>query len=769
MTKKKIAIICGGPSGERGISLNSARSLFDNLDRSKYELSLLYYNPKLEVFELSESQIYSNTPLDFDYKLKSTSKSLSEDDLANKLKNIDLVFPVIHGVFGEDGQLQAILEKLKVKYIGSNPTACINTANKHLCQEELKKAGFYTIENFVVKKGDELPKLENKKYVVKPLHGGSSIGVEYIQSPDELNSKVAKVFRVEEQAIIEPYCEGKEFTIIVLENSKNDPVALLPTEIEFLKDKFFDYRKKYLASPETRYHTPARYSEQQIKEIQKQAEKAFKALNMKDFARMDGWILDDGTIWFNDINAISGMEQNSFVFQSAAVLGLNHKQFLEYLIEKKITKLSSEDKGREVIPILFGGNTAERQVSVMSGTNIWIKLKTSEKYLPIPHLLSREGGIYKIPHILCLHHTVEEIEEKINDFKKEEFVLNLKKHQKILLEKLKINEEDIEEKIFTPIETNLLEISKNYKFIFLGLHGGDGENGKIQKELDELGLKYNGSGANASALCMDKFRTGQKIEQAQIKNVSIAKKRLASLYEEPDSIWQELKKDGFGDSIIIKPHSDGCSAGVIAINNLEEFKKAFTYYKSDNSCIPANAIHSNHGQIELPNRKLTEVLIEKFIFTDKVMIKDMEIEWESINDLIEVTIGVYGQKNKLVVMNPSQTIASSNVLSLEEKFMGGTGINFTPPPTKYVKPSAVEEAKTNLKKVAELLEIQGYARLDTFMNIKTGELTIIEANTLPGMTASTVIYHQALAETPSMKPLEFIEKIIELGKTHVKD
>ena len=102
---------------------------------------------------------------------------------------------------------------------------------------------------------------------------------------------------------------------------------------------------------------------------------------MKDFARMDGWILDDGTIWFNDINAISGMEQNSFVFQSAAVLGLNHKQFLEYLIEKKITKLSSEDKGREVIPILFGGNTAERQVSVMSGTNIWIKLKTSEKNL----------------------------------------------------------------------------------------------------------------------------------------------------------------------------------------------------------------------------------------------------------------------------------------------------------------------------------------------------------------------------------------------------
>ena len=111
-------------------------------------------------------------------------------------------------------------------------------------------------------------------------------------------------------------------------------------------------------------------------------------------------------------------------------------------------------------------------------------------------------------------------------------------------------------------------------------------------------------------------------------------------------------------------------------------------------------------------------------------------------------------------MNPSMTVAIGNILTLEEKFQGGTGVNITPPPEPFVKPSAVKKAKVRMEKVAKTLGIGGYARIDAFMHVKTGELIIIEANTTPALTPSTVIYQQALAEEKPMYPRQFLEKIV---------
>ncbi len=768
--KKAVAIICGGPSAERGISLNSARSLFDNLDPEKYELTLLYVNPKLQFFQINETEIYSNTPLDFDYKLKNSKKILNKIRLAKLLKKTDIVFPAIHGTYGEDGQLQTLLEKMGVPYLGSSPRACLNTANKRLCQEVLKKHGFFTVGNYVLKKGSKLPNLskagnDGRGWVAKPLHGGSSIGVQYIKDPKELKTKLQEVFKHEDQAIIEPEVSGREFTIIVLENSLGEAVSLMPTEIELRKeDRFFDYRKKYLPTSETRYHTPARFDQKTTEKIRTQAAHAFKSLGMNDFGRLDGWILENGTIWFSDVNAVSGMEQNSFLFQQAALLGLSHRQLLDYIINKKISDSKRSHDSREEIPVIFGGNTAERQVSVMSGTNVWMKLKSSKKYKPVPLFLSFDQKIFYIPQFLCLQHTVEEIEEKIKLLKNNHHFEAIEKERDRILKELKIDKKQVEEPLFVPRQTSIESISKDYGFLFLGLHGGAGENGTFQAMLDHIRLPYNGPGAKSSALCMDKFETGQRIEQAKIPGVKIAKKYLMAIDEDPEKTWKKLREKKFSPSIILKPRGDGCSSGVIRINNDEQFKKAVQFFRSGNPCIPARAIHEYHGQIDLPNKKLNEILIEDFIETDKVTLENLKIHWKRRSDLIEITVGFLGEKNKLLVMSPSQTIANMETLSLEEKFMGGTGINLIPPPGQYVKPAVIKKVQQRLKKTAEVLKIEGYTRMDCFMNRKTGELIIIEANTLPALTPSTTFFQQAATLPKPLNPRQLLEKIIEIGK-----
>jgi len=286
----------------------------------------------------------------------------------------------------------------------------------------------------------------------------------------------------------------------------------------------------------------------------------------------------------------------------------------------------------------------------------------------------------------------------------------------------------------------------------------------LQSKLDDLKLPYNGPGSACSKLCMDKYLTGQKVMGAGIEGVRTARKLVANINVDIDDLWQSLQNKNFKTPLILKPRGDGCSAGVIRINNYQQFATAVKFFKSDEHFIPAKVISPDHERVDLPNGCLTELLIEECIITDKVSLENLEIKWQSVSDVIEITIGVVGKQDQIHAFNPSQTIISSQVLSLEEKFMGGTGINLTPPPTKYVKAEIIKSVRARVEILANCLGIEGYARVDAFMNIKTGELTIIEINTLPALTPSTALFHQALQEEKPVMPLQLIEKLIELGK-----
>ena len=126
----KIGLICGGPSPERGISLNSARSVMDHLADEQIEIVPFYIDQKKRAFKISKDQLYSNTPSDFDFKLGQNATALSEKALVTTLRGLDLVFPVMHGAFGEDGQIQHFLESHGIPFVGSASKSC-KIASKH--------------------------------------------------------------------------------------------------------------------------------------------------------------------------------------------------------------------------------------------------------------------------------------------------------------------------------------------------------------------------------------------------------------------------------------------------------------------------------------------------------------------------------------------------------------------------------------------------------------------------------------------------------------
>src|SRR3989344_5764763 len=172
---------------------------------------------------------------------------------------------------------------------------------------------------------------------------------------------------------------------------------------------------------------------------------------------------------------------------------------------EKIYKKNNEN--RKPVSVIFGGSTSERQVSLISGTNVWLKLKKSKIYKPTPYLLDFKNNVWELPYTLILNHTVEEIITNAEEAK-----INQKKSEKIIKKakaELMLADEEATEPFFIPRKISLKEfvnINKS-KFVFLGLHGGDGENGNFQKLLTQSKVKFNGSGEKVSHLCMDKYNT----------------------------------------------------------------------------------------------------------------------------------------------------------------------------------------------------------------------------------------------------------------------
>ena len=233
-------------------------------------------------------------------------------------------------------------------------------------------------------------------------------------------------------------------------------------------------------------------------------------------------------------------------------------------------------------------------------------------------------------------------------------------------------------------------------------------------------------------------------------------------YNNEKDFWDNVVNKLSSNSFIIKPATDGSSAGAVRIYDLKDFKTYIDILKDKAPYIPANTFKNQGSIIEMPSNNEQDFLLEAFIETDDIIIENNEINYKQNTGWLELTVGVIEENGKYHSLNPSITIAENKILTIEEKFQGGTGVNITPPPENIINKDLLKLIKENIEKAAKVMGLKNYARLDIFVNNKTNKIILIEANTLPALTPSTVIFHQALCE--GLNPRMFLEKIIEMKK-----
>lgn len=617
------------------------------------------------------------------------------------------------------------------------------------------------------------------------------IGNKIIAHPEELFSVIRQLFSENEpeiiiestdsdnEVLVEAFIEGKEFSCIVVENTDGIPVALPPTEIKKGKE-LFDYRSKYLPGL-SRKITPIQLPDEQIEQIRKDCERLFTDLFFNVYARIDGFITNDGKILLNDPNTTSGMMPSSFFFHQAAEIGLNPSQFITYIIRtslharisdfkvykhlpyllEKLDRQIHESKGavklKTKVAVIMGGYSSERHISVESGRNVYEKLASSEKYEPFPVFLmgnNAEHILYKVPVNILLKDNADDIKEKILHFHRHPVI------QKIMDECSEItNLYSSSGSLAAPEKLTYRDLANKADEVFIALHGRPGEDGAVQSELLKIGLPFNGSGVDSSKITIDKFKTNELL----MNNGLHAANHLL-VYEEEwrrdPAALEEKVLQYFKFPFIAKPVDDGCSSAVKMIRNENEFH-AFSdliFRKSDELVPAAAALLKIKPKEEFPKKSC--FLIEELISKK-----------EAVN-FLEITGGLlthYDDNGKISyeVFEASEALSGGDVLSLEEKFLAGEGQNITP--ARYSKDprknkAVSEKVKSELEKAARLLKVEGYSRIDAFVRIYDEdkvEVIFIEVNSLPGMTPATCIFHQAAIA--HYKPYEFIDKILEFG------
>lgn len=321
--KKQVAFIFGGESYEHEISIRSLKSILENVDRNKYMIDLIYIDRK-------GTWYFCENPDRLENKVEIKNIEV--------LKKYDMVFPILHGNYGEDGNIQGLFEILHVPYVGCKTKSSAICMDKDYTKKILSSAKISIVPYLVATKDTSLKTLQRKirnkigyPCFIKPSSLGSSIGTCKVTKKQQLENAIKEALQYDEKVLIEKYIKGREVEVAILENKK-----LIISNIGevFSGEEFYSYNAKY--NCEKSYtKIPTHFRKKTEKKIKDQAKKAYLLLACKDLARIDFFVSKTGKVYLNEINTMPGFTSISMYPSLMEEISISFPKLIDYLLSGK--------------------------------------------------------------------------------------------------------------------------------------------------------------------------------------------------------------------------------------------------------------------------------------------------------------------------------------------------------------------------------------------------------------------------------------------------
>ena len=360
MRKKfRVAVLFGGKSAEHEISLLSAKNIVEAIDKKKYQVVLIGIDKKGRWYLNEDQQLLrrAETPKPIRFDRESNALALVPGNRAKQWIRLsgrraqrpaDVVFPVLHGPFGEDGTVQGLLKLANVPFVGAGVLGSAVGMDKDVMKRLLRDAGIRTARFLVLHRSDrnrmDFATIERElavPFFIKPANLGSSVGIHKVKNEREFAPAVKDAFHFDHKVLIEEYVQGREIECSVLGN--DDPIASVPGEI-ITRHEFYSYEAKYLDESGAVLEVPAKLSANITKEIQQIAIKTFKSLCCEGMARVDFFLRDNNEVIVNEINTIPGFTKISMYPKLWEASGISYTELIDRLIQLALERFRAEQK-----------------------------------------------------------------------------------------------------------------------------------------------------------------------------------------------------------------------------------------------------------------------------------------------------------------------------------------------------------------------------------------------------------------------------------------
>ena len=356
--KIRVGMLFGGRSAEHEVSLQSAKNIIDAIDTNKYEVVLIGIDKKGQWHLNEESRFLLSAAESGLPELPERGENLAlvpgkqNDQLValsgqRRLGSLDVIFPVLHGPFGEDGTVQGLLKLANIAFVGAGVLGSSVGMDKDVTKRLLRDAGI-PIARFIVAKrysleiGFDYARGElGLPLFIKPANLGSSVGIHKVKNREEFECAVADAFKYDNKILIEECIEGREIECSVLGN--DNPIASVPGEI-LPRHEFYSYEAKYLDENGAVLEIPANLPPEISERIRQLAIKAFSMLCCEGMARVDFFLRADQEIIVNELNTIPGFTRISMYPKLWEATGISYSELIDKLIELAIERFEREKR-----------------------------------------------------------------------------------------------------------------------------------------------------------------------------------------------------------------------------------------------------------------------------------------------------------------------------------------------------------------------------------------------------------------------------------------